>query len=125
MAEHVTEWLGAYHDGELGAAAARKIEAHLAECGACRAELEEIRRLSDLLKDEILEENFILADRFAANVMPIIESIRSCGIVDLRGIAEALNQRGVRTARGGSWHVSNVRNVMRRTLSTKRASEAL
>jgi DNA invertase Pin-like site-specific DNA recombinase len=54
------------------------------------------------------------ADRFAANVMPVIDSLRGSGIVDLRGIAAALNQRGVRTARGGRWHVSNVRNVMRR-----------
>lgn len=56
------------------------------------------------------------ADRFAANVMPVIDSIRATGIVDLRGISEALNQRGVRTARGGRWHVSNVRNVVRRGL---------
>jgi DNA invertase Pin-like site-specific DNA recombinase len=52
---------------------------------------------------------------FAANVLPIIESLRSAGVKDLRGLAEALNQRGVRTARGGRWHVSNVRNVIART----------
>lgn len=68
MAEHVTEWLEAYHDGELGAAATRRIEAHLAECPACRAELEEIRRLSELLRDEIPFGDFISADRFAANL---------------------------------------------------------
>jgi hypothetical protein len=38
-----------------------------------------------------------------------IESIRRCGITSLRGIAIALNNRGVRTARGGTWQVSNVR----------------
>ena len=54
------------------------------------------------------------ADAFAANVLPIINTLRSSGITDLRGLAAALNARGVRTARGGRWHVSNVRNVMGR-----------
>ena len=54
------------------------------------------------------------ADRFAANVRPIIEEIQNAGVTTLRGIADALNARGVRTARGGSWHPSSVRNVMGR-----------
>ena len=52
------------------------------------------------------------SERFAATVLPIIESIRRSGITSLRGIALALNNRGVRTARGGMWQVSNVRNLM-------------
>ena len=54
------------------------------------------------------------AARFAASVLPIIESVQRSGITSLRGIANALNDRGVRTARGGRWQVSNVRNVMAR-----------
>jgi DNA invertase Pin-like site-specific DNA recombinase len=54
------------------------------------------------------------ADAFSANVMPIIDSLRSAGITDLRGLASALNSRGTRTARGGRWHVSNVKNVIDR-----------
>ena len=54
------------------------------------------------------------ADAFAANVLPIIQSLRASGISDLRGLAHALNTRGVRTARGGRWHVSNVKNVIDR-----------
>ena len=54
------------------------------------------------------------ADAFSANVMPIIDSLRSAGIADLRGLASALNSRGIRTARGGRWHVSNVKNVIER-----------
>jgi hypothetical protein len=57
----------------------------------------------------------VQADAFAANVLPIIESLRSAGVTDLRGLAKALNQRAVRTARGGRWHVSNVRNVIARS----------
>jgi len=54
------------------------------------------------------------ADAFAANVLPIVESLRASGIRDLRGLAAALNDRGVRTARGARWHVSNVKNLIDR-----------
>jgi hypothetical protein len=37
------------------------------------------------------------ADAFAANVMPIIASLQASGVRDLRGLAAALNNRGVRT----------------------------
>jgi hypothetical protein len=39
------------------------------------------------------------AASFAANILPIIESLRASGVRDLRGLAAALNNRGVRTAR--------------------------
>jgi DNA invertase Pin-like site-specific DNA recombinase len=54
------------------------------------------------------------ADAFAAKVMPIVESLRASGVRDLRGLAAALNARGVRTARGGRWQVSNVKNMIDR-----------
>ena len=54
------------------------------------------------------------ADRFAANVLPVIASLRAAGITDLRGLAAALDARGIPTARGGKWHVPNVRNVIAR-----------
>ncbi len=54
------------------------------------------------------------AERFAAAVLPIIRSIQTLGITSLRGIARTLNERGVRTARGSTWQVSNVRNVLGR-----------
>ncbi len=54
------------------------------------------------------------ADAFAANTVPVIDSLRQAGVTDLRGIASALNARGIRTARGGRWHVSNVKNAIDR-----------
>ncbi len=54
------------------------------------------------------------ADRFAETVLPIIASIQRSGITTLRGLAIALNNRGVRTARNGHWQVSNVRNILAR-----------
>jgi DNA invertase Pin-like site-specific DNA recombinase len=54
------------------------------------------------------------ADRFAAEMVPIIEGIRAAGITTFAGIADALNKRGVPTARGGTWHAMTVRNVLQR-----------
>lgn len=55
------------------------------------------------------------ADRFATSVMPIVEQIQLGGITSYRGIASALDSRGIRTARGGRWQVSNVRNLIARS----------
>ena len=55
------------------------------------------------------------ADLFAANIRPIIADIQRAGISGLRGIAAALNARGVPTARGGEWHAATVRNVVNRS----------
>jgi anti-sigma factor RsiW len=46
MSDHVLEWLGAYHDGELHGARRRQVEGHLQGCAECRAELEALQRLS-------------------------------------------------------------------------------
>jgi DNA invertase Pin-like site-specific DNA recombinase len=54
------------------------------------------------------------ADQFAANVLPVVDSIKASGITTLTGIAEALNARGIRTARGGQWHPMTVRNLLGR-----------
>jgi hypothetical protein len=68
MAEHVTQWLGAYHDGELRGARLRQVEQHLLECAECQAELEAARGLSSLLRDSAPVEDFLPAERFAANL---------------------------------------------------------
>jgi DNA invertase Pin-like site-specific DNA recombinase len=54
------------------------------------------------------------ADTFAANVRPIIKEIQASGISSLRGVAKALNARGVRTARGSEWTGVQVSNVLER-----------
>ncbi len=56
------------------------------------------------------------ASRFAANVLPIVREIEKAGITTLKGMAEALNARGVQTARGGKWYPTTVKNLMRREL---------
>ncbi len=54
------------------------------------------------------------ANRHAANVLPIIREAQKAGATTLRQIAEALNARGVATARGGRWHAMSVSNVLSR-----------
>jgi len=54
------------------------------------------------------------ADKFAANVRPIVEQIRASGARSLRDVASALAARGVPTARGGAWSAAQVANLMRR-----------
>jgi hypothetical protein len=45
---------------------------------------------------------------------PVLETLRLEGVKSLRGIADALNERGMLTRRGGRWYVSNVRNLLAR-----------
>lgn len=68
MVNHVTEWLGAYHDGELHGARLRHVEGHLVECATCQAELDEIRNLSTLLQDTSSIGDFPHSERFVANL---------------------------------------------------------
>ncbi len=63
------------------------------------------------------KERRLISERTRAAIMPVIASIRRSGVTSLRGIAIALNDRGTRTARGGRWQVSNVRNVLARTVA--------
>jgi Recombinase len=53
------------------------------------------------------------ADRYAANVLPIREA-QKAGARTLREIAEALNARGIATARGGQWYAQSVANILER-----------
>jgi DNA invertase Pin-like site-specific DNA recombinase len=61
-----------------------------------------------------VETNRQAADAFAANVLPIVRQIQAAGATTFRAIATALNDRGVRTARGVAWHDSTVRNLLAR-----------
>jgi DNA invertase Pin-like site-specific DNA recombinase len=57
--------------------------------------------------------NALKADRHAANVLPVIQQVAAGG-TSLRQIAVKLNDLGFRTARGGSWHATTVRNLLSR-----------
>lgn len=55
------------------------------------------------------------ANQNAANVLPLIGSIKAAGIETLEGIATALNARGIKTARGSKWYPATVRSALQRT----------
>jgi DNA invertase Pin-like site-specific DNA recombinase len=51
----------------------------------------------------------------ATDVLPIVEEIRASGVKSLGGIAKALSERGVPTARGGGrWTAEQVRRLLAR-----------
>ena len=68
MTKHVTTWLGAYHDGELRGLRLRQVEAHLAHCATCRADLERLQALAALLQESPVAENLTPPERFVAQV---------------------------------------------------------
>lgn len=54
------------------------------------------------------------ADRYAANVLPIIREAQKAGANTLRQIADVLNARGIPTARGGQWYAQSIANILER-----------
>jgi DNA invertase Pin-like site-specific DNA recombinase len=49
----------------------------------------------------------------AKDLAPVIEAIRADGITSATGIAKALNERGIPTARGGKWQAVQVQRLER------------
>jgi len=60
----------------------------------------EARRLATVARKES-------ADRYSANLLPVIRDIQSSGIKSLRGVARRLAARGIPTARGGAWTITS------------------
>ncbi len=54
------------------------------------------------------------ADQFASNVAPLIREIQKNGVDSLRGIARALNARGIKTRRDREWTPVQVKAVLQR-----------
>jgi hypothetical protein len=54
------------------------------------------------------------ASERAENLRAIVEDLRAQGITSVRGIAEALNNSGVRTPRGGDWHKTSTARLLER-----------
>jgi len=46
------------------------------------------------------------ADEFVQTVLPAIRAIQAAGTTSFASIADVLNERGIKSARGGKWHVS-------------------
>jgi hypothetical protein len=55
-----------------------------------------------------------VADSFARNVLPTIQTLTAAGFVSQRALANELNRRSIPTSRGGRWHYMTVRRVLLR-----------
>lgn len=54
------------------------------------------------------------ADGHARNLQPVVTALADEGVLSLGAVANALNERGMLTPRGGRWHKSSVRNLLAR-----------
>lgn len=54
------------------------------------------------------------AQGYAEQMRPVVESLKEQGKESLGALADALNEGGFRTPRGGSWHKASVRNLLER-----------
>jgi hypothetical protein len=100
VAEHEREAISARTKAALAAAKARGVK-----LGGPKLQLAQLNGAT---------ANKAQADRFAANTLPLIRDAQKTGASSLRAIAKILNDRGVRTARGGKWAAPQVRDILRR-----------
>lgn len=77
--------------------------------GGDRGNCAQIARKGNRASAQVRSEQ---AQRRASDLLPVIEAIRAEGAQSLRQIAEALNQRGIVTARGNAWSAAQVLRVM-------------
>ena len=55
------------------------------------------------------------ADAHAAKTLPTIRDVVHSGVFSVHKIADALNNRGIATRRGGSWTGTGVLNIVKRS----------
>ena len=100
VAQHEREIISARTSAALKAAKARGKRLG-------NPKLSEARRHAAMAKKE-------MADRYSANVLPVIREIQGSGIKSLRGVARALAARGIPTSRGGAWTPVQVSAILQR-----------
>jgi hypothetical protein len=65
------------------------------------------------------------ADQFASGLLPVIEAIRTAGATTLEAITRALNERGIRSARGTRWYASSVANLSAGRTSSQKCFDGI
>lgn len=71
--------------------------------------------VSDAARARSAELRRRAANDLAHLVRPVIDELRTAGIGSLRALADALNERGIRTHNGAPWYASGVKRVLDRT----------
>lgn len=72
------------------------------------------RGIEDLLQSQRSITRVDAQSKFGQTMISAIIRQIAAGGVSLRKIADELNTRGIKTARGGLWYAATVRNVLAR-----------
>jgi DNA invertase Pin-like site-specific DNA recombinase len=109
VAEHEAAMISARTKAALGAAKARGVQlggdrGNIASQSKLGARVSAVRRSAK-------------AATRADDLLPVIRSARANGATSLRQIADVLNDRGIKTARGGQWSAVQVQRVLSRDAS--------
>ena len=106
MAEHEAEMISARTKAALAAAKARGTL-----LGSANQKIR-TKAVAGLVASAVASAK--QADQRAEELVALIDGIRRAGATTLQSIADALNARGIPTARGGQWHPTTVRNAVLR-----------
>lgn len=110
VAEHEREMISARTKAALAAAKARTGKARK-QIGGRRKNSHTIHRLG---VPQSIAARTAKAAAFASNLAPMIAQIRAEGASTVRAVADALNERGVPSRRGGAWGPSQVQRLLER-----------
>lgn len=110
VAEHEREMISARTKAALAAAKARGRKLGWAINSRRDDQLKAARKGASVRRSR--------ASAQADNVLPIIRQIEASGAETLQQVADALNARGVPTARGGSWYPATVARIKARAAAT-------
>jgi len=70
---------------------------------------------TDADRAKAIEAKQVQASERDADLIPIIGELQAAGVTSLRGLASALNGRGIPAPLGGQWHANGVRRLLART----------
>jgi DNA invertase Pin-like site-specific DNA recombinase len=107
VAEHEREMISQHTKVALKAAKARGVKLGSPE-----------PKKGAAIRSQVLRDK---ANRFAANIRPIIHDLQAQGITSHKAIARALNARGIPTVNGRQWYGATVKNLLQRTNGKKDA----
>jgi DNA invertase Pin-like site-specific DNA recombinase len=107
MAEYEAKAISARTKAALQAAKARGVQ-----LGGDHGDRMKIRTQADKGAAASVAVRQEKAGKRAADVLEVIEDIKAAGAVSLRQIAAGLNERGIKTARGGEWSAVQVQRVL-------------
>ena len=103
MAEYEASAISARTKAALAAAKVRGTK-----LGGYRWEIQTVASKGNV---ESIKVRAAKASKRAADLLPMIGDLRANGAVSLHQIAAGLNERGIKTARGGQWSAVQVQRV--------------